>query len=78
MGDWSPNAEIIVFQNACFMGYMELKQIDHVKASELFSQYNIFAFIMECYDYLHLSGVEYVVKEIDSRIQEGKKFEERL
>ncbi len=75
MGDWGPDADIIFLLNACFMAYMELKNIDNFTAVALFRRYNISGYIKENYDYLQHSGVEYLAKEIDARIQRGERFE---
>lgn len=75
MSDWNENLNVVFLQNDCLMGYMRLKKISPKEASERFSKYNIFNYISECYDYLHLSGTEYIVKDIDSRIKRGEKFD---
>ena len=75
MEDWGPDFDIVYLQNDCLMGYMKLKKITPAEASEVFSKYNIFEYIRECYDYLHLSGTEYIVKDINSRIKRGLRFD---
>ena len=75
MYGWKENLDIVFLQNDCLMEYMRLKKISPTEASERFSKHNIFKYISECFDYLHLSGTEYIVKDIDSKIKRGEKFD---
>lgn len=74
MGPWSENFPILHFQNDCLMEYMQLKNLRPTEASALFSKYNIFELLSECYDYLHLTGIEYLAEEIADRIERGERF----
>ncbi len=67
--------QIVFLQNACLARYMKLKKLDNVEASTLFDEYNIFKYIRECYDYLHLSGEEYIVKDIAKRIKKDIRYD---
>ena len=43
-----------------------------------FTKYNLFEFIKQCYDILHLDTVEYVIEhDIANRIQNGICYQER-
>ena len=64
-------SEIIHFQSECLVEYSKYAKITTMESSELFKKYNLFEFISECYDVLHLDSVEYVVKyDIAKRIKE--------
>ncbi len=68
--------EITYLQAECLLLYSEAKQLALEAASKIFEQYHIFDYISECYDYLHLSGVEYLVDDIAERIDGGVDFVE--
>lgn len=57
--------DIIFLQNSCFMAYMEKHKLDNVSASQVFQAYNLFGYILEHFEYLHLMGVDYIVKHLD-------------
>ena len=62
---------IIHFQSECLVEYSKYAKITTMESSELFKKYNLFEFISECYDILHLDSVEYVVKnDITKRIKD--------
>lgn len=60
------NDDIIFLQNSCFMAYMEKHKLDNFRVSEIFQAHNLFSFIRENYEYLHLMGVDYIVDYLDS------------
>ncbi len=63
--------EIIHFQSECVVGYSRYANISISESSKFFSKYNLFEFIKNCYDILHLDNVEYVIKnDIAKRIEE--------
>ncbi|MCI8398213.1 MAG: DUF3791 domain-containing protein [Oscillibacter sp.] len=64
------NNDIIFLQNSCLMAYMEKHKLDTFSASKVFQAYNIFGYIREHFEYLHLMGVEYIVQHLDSIIGE--------
>ena len=57
--------DIIFLQNSCFMAYMEKHKLDNVSAAQVFQAYGLFGYIREHYEYLHLMGVDYIVKHLD-------------
>lgn len=57
--------DIIFLQNSCFMAYMEKHKLDNVSAAQVFQAYGLFGYIREHYEYLHLMGVDYIVKRQD-------------
>lgn len=57
--------DIIFLQNSCFMAYMEKHKLDNVSAAQVFQAYNLFGYIREHFEYLHLMGVDYIVKHLD-------------
>lgn len=48
--------DIIFLQNSCFMAYMEKHKLDNVSAAQVFQAYNLFGYIREHFEYLHLIG----------------------
>ena len=70
--------EIVYLQAECLYLYSKKKKISLKDASYLFNKYHIFEYIFICYDYLHLSGIDYIVKDIDKRIKEGVDFVKKL
>lgn len=60
------NDDIIFLQNSCFIAYMEKHKLDNFRASEIFQAYNLFGYIREHFEYLHLMGVDYIVQHLDS------------
>lgn len=57
--------DIIFLQNSCFMAYMERHKLDNVSAAQVFQAYNLFSYIREHFEFLHLMGVDYIVKHLD-------------
>ncbi len=61
--------DITHFQSECLIGYSRYANMSTMESSKLFSKFNLFEFISNCYDVLHLDEVEYVVKnDIANRI----------
>ncbi|MDD6484207.1 MAG: DUF3791 domain-containing protein [Clostridiales bacterium] len=64
--------DITHFQSECVVEYSRYAHIPISESSKLFAKYNLFEFIKQCYDILHLDGVEYVIKnDIANRIDNG-------
>lgn len=64
--------DITHLQSECVVGYSRYANITVSESSELFTKYNLFKFIKDCYDVLHLDDVEYVIKnDIANRINNG-------
>ena len=57
--------DIIFLQNSCFTAYMEKHKLDNISAAQVFQAYNLFGYIREHFEYLHLMGVDYIVKHLD-------------
>lgn len=61
--------DITHFQSECVVGYSRYANISIEESSKLFAKYNIFEFIKNCYDVLHLDDVQYVIEnDIAQRI----------
>ena len=64
--------DITHFQSECVVGYSRYAHIPISESSKLFTKYNLFEFIKQCYDILHLYSVEYVIEnDIANRINNG-------
>ena len=66
--------EITYMQADCLYRYSKRKHISLEEALKRFEQYHIFKYISECYDLLHLYGVDHIVSDIGKRIKEGVDF----
>ena len=61
--------DIIHLQSECIVGYSRYAGISITETSKLFTEYNLFKFIKDCYDILHLDDVEYIIEnDISKRI----------
>lgn len=69
--------EITYLQAECLLLYSKKYKLTLEEAAKLFEQYHILDYISVCYDYLHLSGTEYLVEDIANRIKEGVDFVDR-
>lgn len=70
--------DITHFQSECVVGYSRYAHLPISESSKLFTKYNLFEFIKQCYDILHLDTVEYVIEhDIANRIQNGICYQER-
>lgn len=64
--------DITHLQSECVIGYSRYANISTTESSKLFTKYNLFAFIKNCYDSLHLDAVKYVIEnDIFNSISEG-------
>lgn len=66
--------EITYLQAECLLLYSRKYKLTLEEVAKLFEQYHILDYISVCYDYLHLSGTEYLVEDIANRIKEGVDF----
>ena len=71
--------DITHFQSECVVGYSRYANISISESSELFAKYNLFEFIKNCYDILHLDDIDYVIEnDIADRITNGIYYEPAL
>ena len=70
--------EITCLQAECLLLYAKTHKLTLEESAKLFENYHIFDYISACYDYLHLSGSEYIVEDIAERIKEGVDFVSRI
>lgn len=57
--------EILYMETRVFRAFCHRMKMTAKKANELFNTYNIWSYIEECYDTLHLSGDECVLDDIE-------------
>ncbi|MBR3954375.1 MAG: DUF3791 domain-containing protein [Clostridia bacterium] len=53
------------FKVFCFEAYRAEKKLSGRQAMQLFKQYEVLAYLEECYDVLHTTGREYLIEDID-------------
>ena len=64
--------DIAYMQSECLLKYSHLTHKPTTECAGLFKKYNLFTYISECYDILHLEGVDYLVRDdIANRINKG-------
>lgn len=68
------NAQILYLQSECLLKYSQRKNKSLKESSLIFQKYHIFEYISDCYDYLHLWGIAYLVNDIIQRIEKGVDF----
>ncbi len=75
--EYSPlkKRQIYYYQSELLTLFKKNKNISYKESSNLFNQYNIFAYLYDCFDYLHLGDIQDVVKEISSRIRRKLSYE---
>lgn len=62
--------DITHFQSECLVGYSRFADISITESSRLFEKHNLFEFVKNCYDILHLDDIEYVIEnDIAQRIE---------
>ena len=67
--------DITHLQSECVTGYSKYANITISESSKLFTEYNLFEFIKNCYDVLHLDDVDYVIEnDIAKRISNGIRY----
>lgn len=70
--------DITYLQAECLLLYAKKYNLTLEESAKLFEKYHILDYISVCYDYLHLSGTEYIVEDIAERIKEGVDFVNKL
>ena len=55
----------------CVEIYKQEKGLTGKEVAALFTKYNIWSYIYECYGALHTTGPQYTINDIDSIIQAG-------
>ena len=64
--------DITRFQSECLVGYSRFADISITESSKLFAKHNLFEFVKNCYDILHLDDIDYVIEnDIANRITNG-------
>lgn len=58
--------DVLSMQIRLFRQFMERHHISKAKASQLFVDYDIFGFIADCYDALHISSDICALNDIDT------------
>lgn len=61
--------DILHLQSECLLGVSKVLKKSLAECADLFQEHGIFDYISTCYEVLHLSGVEYVVEDILTRIK---------
>ena len=59
----------MTFTVFCLEWYKVYRQLSGKEAIKLFSDYRVFDYIKEFYDVLHLTGHDYMVRDIDSYLK---------
>ncbi len=59
----------------CMEQYKSAKQLNGKQVSDLFRQYNVFDYIVSCFEALHTTGTNYIVEDIDLFIEARQSFE---
>ena len=54
----------------CMEIYKRAENLNGVQVLERFSQYNLFDYVLEFYEILHIHGVSYILQDINSYISE--------
>ena len=71
----SKKRDIYYLLSDCIITYSNKYKLDTIETSKLFKKYNLFKYIYDCYDYLHLSNTNNIVKDLVSRIRRDIKYE---
>ena len=53
----------------CIERYKSAKGLTGIQVSELFSKYSVWDYIYSCFEALHTTGENYIVRDIDLYIQ---------
>jgi len=56
----------------CIEIYKTANKLNGRQVMQLFTQYGIHEYILNCYDALHTTGREYIIEDITSLIEERK------
>lgn len=73
----SKKSQVVYLQSECLLKYSERKNKSLVECSDIFKQYNIFKYLLECYDYLHFFDIGFLVSHIDDVIEKGIVYSKR-
>jgi len=60
--------QIYFYESECVYKYSKKNNNTVFEASKIFSKMNIWGYIFDCYDYLHLGNIDDVIKDISKRI----------
>lgn len=63
------NSDILSMQIRLFRQFMERHNLDKSNASKIFKTHDIFGFIADCYDALHISSDACALNDIDTLLQ---------
>lgn len=66
--------DILHLQAECLWLYSQKTNLSFKESIKHFKRFHILEYISVCYDYLHLSGVDYIVRDIIKRVKEGVNF----
>ena len=53
----------------CMEEYKQYKHMKGEEVAEIFKKYNVFDYVISCYDALHTTGTEYMIEDIDMYIR---------
>ena len=56
----------------CTEQYKSAKNLTGAQVAELFSRYKVWNYIYSCFEALHTTGENYIIKDIDVDIEERK------
>ena len=57
----------------CVEIYKTANKLNGKQVMQLFSQYDIHEYLVDCYDALHTTGREYIISDISGLIEERQK-----
>ena len=63
---WFKNGNFLIF---CIEMYKSAKKMTGKQVINLFRQYGISEYIMDCFESLHTTGTNYIVEDIDLYIE---------
>ena len=66
--------DIVFLQSECLLGFSREIKKPVAECVDILEAHGIFDYISQCYEYLHLSGTEYIVEDIAHRVREGVRF----
>ena len=69
--DENKRKQIYYFISECLIGYSRRIKKSVQESAVLFSRFNIWNYLYECYDYIHLDSINHVISDISSRIRRG-------
>ncbi|GBR72452.1 protein DUF3791 [Candidatus Termititenax spirochaetophilus] len=61
----SKETKFLIF---CLEWYKNKKQLTGKQTMDVFKQYDVIDYVIDCYEALHTTGVNYIVEDIDSYI----------